>query len=148
MVLKSIVHRRQFLRRAAAAGAAVASPMIISSSAWGSSERPAPSKRITVGCIGVGAQGNGNLGGFLGDPRCQVLAVCDVDRSHVEGTRRRVDGHYGNKDCRGYRDFRKLLAPRRYRCHLAGHSRSLARRRGDPGRQVGQRYLRRKTVQP
>jgi predicted dehydrogenase len=54
--------------------------------------------------------GSGNLGGFLGDPRCQVLAVCDVDKNNLEGARKRVNTHYGNDDCSAYKDFRELVA--------------------------------------
>jgi len=110
MVPKNSLSRRQFLQGAVAASAAVAVPAIVPSSVLGAAGRPAPGNRITVGCIGVGGQGNGNLGGFLGDPRCQVLAVNDVDRRNAEGTQRRINDAYGNKDCALYRDFRELLA--------------------------------------
>ncbi|NLF56486.1 MAG: gfo/Idh/MocA family oxidoreductase, partial [Candidatus Hydrogenedens sp.] len=72
--------RRAFLRRTglAAAGAA-AFPHIIPGSALGLDGAVAPSNRITVGSIGVGGMGTGNLKGFLGQKRAQVLAVCDVD---------------------------------------------------------------------
>lgn len=102
--------RRRFLQQAATAGAILGFPGIIPASALGAEGRPAPSNRITVGAIGVGGQGNGNLGGFLGDPRCQVLAVNDVDRNNAERTQRRVNESYGNQDCAAYADFRELLA--------------------------------------
>jgi len=83
---------------------------MIPASALGAEGRPAPSNRITLGAIGVGGQGNGNLGGFLGDPRCQVVAVSDVDRNNAERTQRRVNEVYNNKDCASYPDFRDLVA--------------------------------------
>jgi predicted dehydrogenase len=82
----------------------------VPASVRGAEGRPAPSNRITVGAIGVGGQGNGNLGGFLGDPRCHVLAVNDVDRNHLQNTQRRVNEHYANRDCAAYPDFRDLVA--------------------------------------
>jgi predicted dehydrogenase len=85
-------------------------PFIFPASALGAAGRPAPSNRITMGAIGVGGQGNGNLGNFLGDPRVQVVAVCDVDRRHAESTRARVNNHYGNQDCKAYKDFREVAA--------------------------------------
>jgi predicted dehydrogenase len=69
-----------------------------------------PSNRITVGAIGLGGMGSGNLGGFLGDGRCRVLAVCDVDQNNLESARKRVNAHNGNADCAAYKDFRELVA--------------------------------------
>ncbi len=102
--------RRRFLQQPAAAGAISGFPAIVPASVLGAEGRPAPSNRITVGAIGVGGQGNGNLGGFLGDPRCQVVAVNDVDRNNTERTQRRVNEVYGNQDCAAYSDFRELVA--------------------------------------
>ena len=70
----------------------------------------APSNRITLGCIGVGWQGGSNLGSFLGLPACQVVAICDVDESHLNGAINQVNERYQNKDCKGYKDYRELLA--------------------------------------
>jgi len=110
MTLRQRLSRRRFLQRTAAASAVFALPAMIPASALGADGRPAPSNRITVGAIGVGGQGNGNLGGFLGDPRCQVLAVSDVDRNNLERTQRRVNDVYNNQDCAAHPDFRDLVA--------------------------------------
>jgi predicted dehydrogenase len=40
----------------------------------------------------------------------QIMAVCDVDRSHRLEAKRIIDEAYGNKDCKDYTDFRDLLA--------------------------------------
>ncbi len=69
----------------------------------------APSKQITMGCIGVGWQGGSNLGEFLKLKDCRVLAIADVDQSHLKSAVERVNGHYKNTDCKGYKDFRELL---------------------------------------
>ncbi len=110
MTFRHRLNRRRFLRQTAAAGAVLGLPAIVPASAVGAEGRPAPSNRITIGAIGVGGQGNGNLGGFLGDPRCQVVAVNDVDRNHAERTQRRVNEVYNNQDCASYADFRELVA--------------------------------------
>jgi predicted dehydrogenase len=106
----SRLSRRTFLKVGAAAGAVAGFPFIIPSSARGADGAVAPSNRITMGCIGVGGQGNSNLGNFLGQPDCQVLAVCDVDKNNLDRTKNRVDDRYGNSDCKAYRDFRELVA--------------------------------------
>jgi len=108
---KNAMNRREFLGRgAAAAAAAVAFPAIIPASALGADGKPSPSNRITMGCVGVGGQGSGNMGNFLGQPACQVLAVSDVDKQHADGAKNAVDNRYKNKDCKAYGDFRELLA--------------------------------------
>lgn len=71
----------------------------------------APSKRVTLGCIGLGAHGLGvNLMSFLQEDDCQVVAVCDVFGSRAEKGRETVNRHYGTSDCAAFRDFRELLA--------------------------------------
>jgi predicted dehydrogenase len=50
------------------------------------------------------------MNGFLNKGDARVLAVCDVDKGHREGAKRRVDEKYGNSDCAAYHDFRELIA--------------------------------------
>jgi predicted dehydrogenase len=109
--------RRDFLRRAAVAGTAAAFPVVLPSTVFGVD---APSGKVTMGFIGVGNQGTGELGGFLGDKRVRVLGVCDPNRGSRgywggrvggrENARNRVNSHYRAKDCGSYEDFRELLA--------------------------------------
>ena len=66
---QSRVTRRRFLQ---GVGAAAAAPYIIPASALGGEGRPAPSDRITMGFVGVGGQGTGDMGGFMGFPEVQV----------------------------------------------------------------------------
>lgn len=106
--------RRDFLRSSAAMGAAVALPAIVPASVFGAE---APSERITVGCIGVGRMGTGDLTEALGIKQTQVVAVCDVDSKRVQIAQKRVDSFYAQqnpggqyKGCAGYGDFRELIA--------------------------------------
>ena len=110
MTSKSSISRRHFLQRAALAASG---PFILPS--WGAQGKP--SDRITIGCIGLGVQGRGLMGGFLGRPGTQVVAVCDVDTHRREDGRRRVQEHYESrsdrasfKGCRMFEDFRELVA--------------------------------------
>jgi predicted dehydrogenase len=108
---KSNLSRRQFLRNAAGVSAGIAGfPYIISSSALGKDGAAAPSERITIGCIGVGGQGTGNMENFLGKKEAQVVAVCDVDQRNRDRAKGIVDKKYGNSDCQTYRDFREVIA--------------------------------------
>lgn len=43
---------------------------------------PQPSKRVTLGVIGLGSRGFNLLNDFIGQPNCQIVALCDVDEFH------------------------------------------------------------------
>jgi threonine dehydrogenase-like Zn-dependent dehydrogenase len=111
MSLNRSFSRRQFIQGAAAVGAIA--PFILPSQVWGA--EIAPSKKITVGFIGVGTQGRYLLGGFLGANQAQVVAVCDVDTTRREAAKKQVEEHYTvkkkieYKGCDQYADFRQLL---------------------------------------
>lgn len=108
--------RRSFLRRSAAAAAAVAAgPTIIPARALGREGRVAPSERIVIGGIGMGGQGSHDLMQLLWDRNVQAVAVCDVDRRRRDEAVGNVNRHYRQRDgvevdCAGYTDYRELLA--------------------------------------
>ncbi|MBW8041485.1 MAG: Gfo/Idh/MocA family oxidoreductase [Planctomycetes bacterium] len=97
------VTRREFLKSSVVTSAAFAVPMIVRSSVFGAN---APSNRITIGSIGLGSQGTGNMKGFKGKSGSQVVAVCDVDASHREKARQIA----GLDEKSSYNDFRDLIA--------------------------------------
>jgi predicted dehydrogenase len=104
------ITRRRFLQRATGvATVTVAFPYIVSSSALGNAGSVAPSNRIAVGCIGMGGMGTGDMRGFLGKEEVQVVAVCDVDKSHRDKAKEIVDEKYQNGDCKTYLDFREVI---------------------------------------
>ena len=111
MKTSSSLNRRAFLKGAGAAAAGVVGfPYLIRSASLGLAGTTSPSNRIIVGCIGVGWQGGSNMGGFLAEPDVRVAAVCDIDSTHLEEARNRVDGSYQDGGCKTYTDFRDLLA--------------------------------------
>lgn len=65
--------------------------------------------QITMGCIGMGGQGRGDMGGFLGFPEVRVLAVCDVVKDHRRQAKQMVDSRYGNDDCASVGEFMEVL---------------------------------------
>ncbi|MHC4417691.1 MAG: Gfo/Idh/MocA family protein, partial [Planctomycetota bacterium] len=105
------ISRRQFLKKATgtAAGAMVL-PYFVPSSVLGGAGSVLPSNRVTMGCIGVGWQGGINMETFLWHKDCRIIAVCDVDKNHLQDAVNTVNGRYKNKDCEVYSDFRELLA--------------------------------------
>jgi predicted dehydrogenase len=104
---KSDISRRHFL---AATGLAVAAPTLFSSCATKSSNRPAPSGRISVGVVGWGMQGPGNTNELLGLSDVQVVAACDLDKNHLQTALDTINGHYKNQDAKPYHDYREMLA--------------------------------------
>jgi hypothetical protein len=106
-------NRRQFLT--AASAAALSTPFLLHS-ARAAAKEIGPNDRITLGVIGNGIQGRGLTDNFLASPNTQVVAVCDVDTTRREFTRKRVDEFYsikGNKEykgCAAYKEFGELLA--------------------------------------
>ena len=107
---KNIMNRRQFIKNIFSA--AITAPYFIPAAALGRNGAVAPSNCITLGCIGVGGMGTGNMNGFLTKPNAQVLAVCDVDTAHRNNARDLVNKAYDNSDCAVYNDFRDVLARR------------------------------------
>ena len=107
---KEKMNRREFIKKSVGAAAcAAAFPAFIPSKVLGRNGSVPPSEKITMGFIGVGGMGTGNLRGFIGKPDVQVVAVCDVDTEHRNRARDIVNSRYGNKDCATYNDFRDLL---------------------------------------
>ena len=98
-------------RRSALTLLAGAAPLIVAPRVLGADGTVAPSRRITMGFIGLGVHGLGyNLANFLQHDDAQIVAVCDVFASRRRKARETVDAKYGTKGCREYADFRELLA--------------------------------------
>jgi predicted dehydrogenase len=105
------ISRRRFIKTAGAVTAGVVGfPYVVRSSALGKAGTVAPSNKITMGCIGVGWQGGENLRSFLSLDDVQVVALCDIDKNHLEDAVRIVSRKYGNTDCATYHNFEELIA--------------------------------------
>jgi predicted dehydrogenase len=102
--------RRDFLRTAALAGAALGFPTVIPARVLGQN---APSQRLNLGLIGMGLQMGGHLRHFVNRPDTQVLAVCDVSRERRDKARAEVEKAYGNggsyKGCAAYHEFEAIV---------------------------------------
>lgn len=101
--------------------------MIIPASALGRDGRPAPSERITLGCIGWGTIAGDWTPSFLNNDKCQVIAVADPMKEGTnygyngketggrEAGKKVIDAHYSqaaNKPvnaCATYADFREMI---------------------------------------
>jgi len=92
--------RRHLLKGAALA--AVASPMIVPRTVFGTEEKAAPSERVTVAHIGVGNMGSGDLGAILACKEAQSIAVADPWQD-------RRDAAAAIANAKAYADFRKMF---------------------------------------
>jgi len=101
----SAVTRRSLLKGALAAAAV---PYVITSFSLAGQARPAPSNRLTMGCVGLGGRGTSDMRGFLGFDEVQVVSVCDVIKSHRDAAKGFVDKAYGNQACTAVNDFREI----------------------------------------
>jgi len=96
---RQVTTRRGFL----GAAAAFAAPLFVKSTAFGANDQ------FAMGFVGMGGQGRGDMGGFLGFTKeLRALAVCDVDVGHREKARNMVNSRYGNTDCDCVNDFRDV----------------------------------------
>lgn len=111
MIMKTQVTRRHFIQtNMAAALTTAALPSLIPASALGRAGAASPSNRIAVGCIGVGPQGRGVMGGFLRQSDAQVVALCDVAKRNLDAAVSQVNQKYPNDHGATFADFHELLA--------------------------------------
>jgi predicted dehydrogenase len=103
-IIDAGVSRRRFL---ISGGAALVLPHIMTGCVTAHK-----SSQIAVGIVGCGGQGTSNTRTFLEHADCRVVAACDVDAQHLKKVVDLVNRHYQNKDCKGYHDYRELLARR------------------------------------
>ena len=104
--------RRQFIK----SSTVFAVPTIIPSSViFAQGDKPVPSNRITVGLIGCGGQGNGDLSTIMNSAEIQAVAVCDPDKGRRDASQAQVQERYAKESASGtfkgvdaVNDFRKI----------------------------------------
>jgi hypothetical protein len=78
IMMKTQIKRRTFLKTSSLISSSL---LFVPAGVLGKENQIAANDRINVGCIGVGPQGTGVMRGFLRNPNCQVVALCDVKRN-------------------------------------------------------------------
>jgi len=106
---RNTVSRRRALQAGLSAGAAIAVPTIIPSSALGLDGAVPPSERIIVGGIGIGRRGEYDLGCFLEQSDVTFAAIADVKEGRRQAVKKIADTKYGTENCTMHRDFREVL---------------------------------------
>jgi len=105
MAKSSSATRRGFLKATLAAGVA---PWFVPVRLLGAAGQSAPSNKLTVGVLGVGAQGRYDMQNFLAQPDVRVAAICDVNQRNIAAARDLITKAHGNSDVKVFRDFREL----------------------------------------
>ena len=108
----SQISRRSFIKNIAALSGITALPNFITGCTSTTSRlarRVSANDRITMGVIGFGWQGYGNTNQFIHLDDVQIVAVCDVDKKHLEEGRNFVNTYYENQDCAAYMNFEEII---------------------------------------
>ena len=105
--------RREFIKSAATATAALAVTNIFKTPVYGQNQAPSTGRvigandRIVVGFVGVGGQGMAHVRSQkenAADTNIALAAVADVSKTRVREAKEYIGG-----DCQGYDEYRKLL---------------------------------------
>ncbi len=97
------ITRREFVRRSAVAGAAVAFPFAASSRVLGANDQ------IRVGVVGLGNRGyNSHIPEMGRQKGVRIAAICDPDRERLDRAAKRVENDYKYK-AEPFVDMRKML---------------------------------------
>ncbi|MEO5977654.1 MAG: Gfo/Idh/MocA family oxidoreductase [Chryseolinea sp.] len=100
--MKHFISRRDFITKSASGIAAFSIlPNFIS--------KGAPSDKLRIAHIGLGGMGNQHMKWFSALPDVDIVALCDLDRTHLEGTMKTLLELQPDSKAKTYDDFRKVL---------------------------------------
>lgn len=95
-------NRREFLKKSALGTFGLTLlPSLIS--------HAAPSDKLRIAHIGLGGMGNQHLKWFSTLPDVDIVALCDVDQDHLNGTLKTLRDLVPGSQAKGYEDFRHIL---------------------------------------
>lgn len=96
------LNRRDFLKKSAlgALGFAII-PSFLS--------RAKASDRLRIAHIGLGGMGNQHMEWFAGLPEVEIVALCDLDKDHLDGTMKKLKAMQPTSQAKAYEDFRHVL---------------------------------------
>ena len=101
--------RRKFLVGTATATAAATLATVLPARVLGREGAVPPNEKINLGVVGIGPRCTYDLKAMLPHSDVRCVAIAEVQNTRREAGKLLVDGHYGNRDCVVYRDFRELL---------------------------------------
>ncbi|HEY9488775.1 MAG TPA: Gfo/Idh/MocA family oxidoreductase [Chryseosolibacter sp.] len=100
--MSKLIQRREFLKRSALGAVSFSIlPSMFS--------KAAPSDRLRIAHIGLGGMGNQHLKWFAALPQVEIVALCDVDSTHLNSTLQVLKGLHPDTQAKTYEDFRHIL---------------------------------------
>ena len=102
--MKASLNRRQFMQRAALAGAGLAIYGRLATAGAADS----PNNRILVAVMGVNGRGMDHVKGYLANANCEIAYICDVDSRALDKGVQFVAQKQSRKP-KGVKDFRAVL---------------------------------------
>lgn len=106
----SVLSRRSFLGKSLLTAGGIAMPLIVPGRVLGLNGGTAPSKRITMGGLGIGRRGSSDLAVLLDEPDVQFVAIADIRAERRLAVKEMAAKKPNHGDCAMYRDFRDMLA--------------------------------------
>ncbi|MBB1285140.1 Gfo/Idh/MocA family oxidoreductase [Flavisolibacter sp. BT320] len=96
------MQRRQFLKQGGTAALGLALLP-------GFARKAVASDRIRLAIIGLGGMGNQHLKWFAALPEVEIVALCDVDKDHLDKSLKSLSSLQPQSKAQGYGDFRQVL---------------------------------------
>lgn len=96
------MQRREFLKRSALAGLGL---YFLPAMA----QKVAASDRVRIAIVGLGSMGTQHLKWFAALPEVEVVALCDVDKDHLDVALKTLLSLKPQSKAEGYTDFRRIL---------------------------------------
>lgn len=106
----SVLSRRSFLGKSLLTAGGIAMPLIVPGRVLGLNGGTAPSKRITMGGLGIGRRGSSDLAVLLDEPDVQFVAIADIRAERRLAVKEMAAKKPNHGNCAMYRDFRDMLA--------------------------------------
>lgn len=97
--MKNTIRRREFIKKSAIGITFL--PFL--------SHKVAASDRIRIAHIGLGGMGNNHMNWFADLPEAEIVALCDLDKKHLNSTLKSLKKLQPGTKAEGYSDFRHIL---------------------------------------
>jgi predicted dehydrogenase len=96
------INRRTFIRQGGAAAISLAFLPILTRAV-------APSDKLRIAHIGVNGMGNNHMKWFAAIPEVDIVALCDVDKNHLDKSLKTLGDLRPGSKAEGFEDFRRIL---------------------------------------
>ncbi len=100
--MSATIHRRQFLAQSSKAALGFTFLPHFA-------RKAVASDRLRMAIVGVGGMGNNHLKWFAALPEVEIVALCDVDATHLAESLKTLSGLQPASKAQGYEDFRRIL---------------------------------------